>query len=67
MKISHTLLSAGATFALASPAFAHDGDHSIGFTSTALHWLSSPTHSLFAVIGGIAVTALIIKIVRKKA
>jgi len=53
--------------AVSAPALAHDGDHSLGFLATAIHWLSSPTHSLFAVIGGVAISALIYKVARKKA
>lgn len=59
---------ATALFALsATPAFAHDGDHSASFLANIMHWLSSPTHSLFAVIGGLAVAAVIIKLSRKRA
>lgn len=67
MKISRKLLSVAAIMATATPAFAHEGDHSVGFASTALHWLSSPTHSLFAIMGAAAVTALVVKLVRNKA
>jgi len=67
MKTSKTTLGAMAALAVSAPAFAHEGDHSLGFVSTAIHWLSSPSHSLFAVIGGIAISALIYKATKKKA
>lgn len=60
-----TALTGAASFAAATPAFAHDGDHSAPLLANIMHWLSSPTHALFAVIGGVAVSALIIKIARK--
>ena len=47
-------------------AFAHDGDHSGYVFTNIMHWLSSPTHSLFAVIGGVAFVALAVSIIRKK-
>jgi len=53
--------------AAATPALAHDGEHSHGIVATIAHWLSSPTHSLFAVIGGVVISALIYKAVKKKA
>lgn len=65
-----TVLKAAAIAApllAAAPAFAHDGDHSHGFVATAMHWLSSPTHSLFAVIGGVAVVGAIIALAKKRA
>ncbi len=67
MKTSKLFLGTVAALAVSTPALAHDGDHSLGFVATAMHWLSSPTHSLFAVIGGIAISALIYKAVKKKA
>lgn len=51
----------------AMPAAAHNGEHSHGFVANIIHWLSSPTHSLFAVIGGVAVASLIFKYARKRA
>lgn len=56
-----------AALAVSAPALAHNGEHTHGFVATAMHWLSSPTHSLFAVIGGVAVSALIYKAMKKKA
>ena len=67
MKTSKTILGVAAVIAVSTPALAHDGDHSLGFVSTAIHWLSSPAHSLFAVIGGVAISALIYKAMKKKA
>ncbi len=66
MKTSKITLGALAAMAVSAPALAHDGEHSFGFVTTALHWLSSPTHSLFAVIGGIAISALIFKVAKRK-
>jgi len=60
-----TALGAIALMAMAIPASAHNGDHSLGFVATAMHWLSSPTHSLFAVIAGIGISAAIFKLARK--
>ena len=67
MKHRKLLAAAIATPALltASNAFAHDGDHSGYILSNVIHWLSSPTHSLFAVIGGVIASAMIVKLVRK--
>ena len=67
MKTSKISLGTVAALAVSAPALAHDGDHTLGFVSTAIHWLSSPTHSLLAVIGGIAISALIYKVSKKKA
>ena len=67
MKTSKISLGTVAALAVSAPALAHDGDHTLGFVSTAIHWLSSDTHSLFAVIGGIAISALIYKVSKKKA
>ena len=67
MKTSKIILGVAAALAVSAPALAHDGDHTLGFVATAMHWLSSPTHSLFAVIGGIAISALIFKALKKKA
>ncbi len=66
MKKSKIILGAVAALAVSTPAFA-DGDHSHGIFATAIHWLSSPAHSLFAVIGGVVISALIYKAVKKKA
>lgn len=49
----------------ASAAYAHDGDHGGLTLSTIMHWLSSPTHSLFAVAAGAAFIFAAIKLARK--
>jgi len=67
MTSTKTILGVMAAMAVSAPALAHNGDHSLSFVATAMHWLSSPTHSLFAVIGGITISALIFKAVKKKA
>ncbi len=60
-----TALTGAMMLALAAPAHAHDGDHSAPILANVIHWLSSPTHALFAVVGGVAISALIITAVRK--
>lgn len=67
MTSTKTVLGVMATLAISAPALAHNGEHLHGFVATAMHWLSSPTHSLFAVIGGVVVSALIYKAIKKKA
>ncbi len=67
MKTLKTLSGVAVALAAATPALAHDGEHSHSFIATAIHWLSSPSHSLFAVIGGVVVSALIYKAMKKKA
>jgi len=67
MITAKSALGALALLAMAAPASAHNGDHSLGFIATALHWLSSPTHSLFAVIAGVGISAVIYKLARKRA
>jgi len=65
MKPAKIFVAALTALAVAAPAHAHDGDHSAAFIANVIHWLSSPAHSLFAVIGGVAVSAAIIKLSRK--
>jgi len=67
MKTLKTLSGVAVAIAAAAPALAHDGEHSHSFVATAIHWLSSPTHSLFAVIGGVVISALIYRAIKKKA
>lgn len=67
MKTLKTLSTVAVALAAATPALAHNGEHSHGFVATVIHWLSSPTHSLFAVIGGAVIVALIYKATKKKA
>lgn len=61
-----TLLAASALLASALPAAAHDGDHSVSMIANIMHWLSSPTHSLLAVLGGLAGAVLMTYIARRK-
>lgn len=65
-KMTKISLGTAAALAAAPAAYAH-GDHSVSFVATAIHWLSSPAHSLFAVIGGVVVSALIIRSARARA
>ncbi|MCF6221896.1 MAG: hypothetical protein L3J65_12360 [Robiginitomaculum sp.] len=48
----------------AVPAFAHAGPHEASFLTTVLHWLTSPTHAALAVVGSVAIIALIVKLKR---
>ena len=65
MKLFKTsLITAAVTSLSAIPAFAHSGPHEAPFFTTVLHWLTSPTHAALAVIGSVAVIALIIKLKR---
>ena len=66
MTSTKTVLGVMAALTVSTPAFA-DGDHSHGIIATTIHWLSSPAHSLFAVIGGVVISALIYKALKKKA
>lgn len=63
--VKFTALSGAVSFAAALPAFAHEGDHSAPVLANIMHWLSSPTHALFAVVAGAAISALIFKLARK--
>jgi len=65
MKMTKTFGLTAAALALSSPAFA-DGTHSHNTFANILHWLSSPAHSLFAVIGGLAFVAIIVAMKRQK-
>jgi len=60
-------LAVMAALAANTPALAHDGDHSSMVLANIMHWLSSPSHSLFAVIGGGIIAGIIIKRTKKKA
>lgn len=78
MKINHvnedshmktakiSTLAVAALFASALPAAAHDGDHSVSIVANIMHWLSSPTHSLFAVLGGLIGAGFVTYIMRRK-
>jgi len=50
----------------AVPAFAHAGPHDASLFANTLHWLTSPTHALFAVVGSVVSVALIIKLKRSR-
>lgn len=66
MKINHALALTGATLlASATPAFAHTGEHSASFFANIGHWLSSPPHVLFPLIGG-AVAYILVTIFKSK-
>jgi len=65
MKLTKTLGWTAAALALSAPAFA-DGTHSHNILANVIHWLSSPAHSLFAVIGGLAFAAVLFTLVRRK-
>jgi len=66
MKLNK-IIGGGLIALSAVPAYAHDGDHSVSFIANIVHWLSSPSHSLFAVIGGVVIAGLIFKLNRKRA
>ena len=57
---------AAITLLMPALAHAHEGEHSAAFIANVMHWLSGPTHSLFAVLGGLGVAALILRSARKK-
>ena len=65
MKLTKTLGWTAAALALSTPAFA-DGTHSHNMLANIIHWLTSPSHSLFAVLGGIACVAVAYTIARRK-
>lgn len=61
-----TLLILGSTLAATSShASAHTGDHSAPLLANVIHWLSSPTHALFSVIG-VGIIALAFTAMRKR-
>ncbi|NNE58764.1 MAG: hypothetical protein HKN36_11715 [Hellea sp.] len=67
MKHRKLLVAALAVPALLSStsAYAHTGDHGEHIVANIIHWLSSPAHSLFAVIAGAAFVALAYRALRK--
>jgi len=65
MKTAKIFGTAAAALMLSAPAFAH-GDHSHNIVANVIHWLSSPAHSLFAVIGGLAFVGLMAAMMRRK-
>jgi len=68
MKLRHLAAAATGltTILLATPALADGGTHGHTTVENILHWLSSPTHSLFAVIAGAAFVAGAVIYTRKK-
>lgn len=62
-----TALTLAGALAFAAPVAAHDGEHNMTILANIGHWLSSPTHALFSVIGVAALITLTAKIARKKA
>ncbi len=50
----------------AIPAAAHTGSHTEALLRTILHWLTSPTHALLAVVGSIAVITLAVKLKNRR-
>jgi len=64
--MKHRILPATLLAGLSVNAYAHPGDHGEHILANIMHWLSSPTHSLFAVIGGAIVAYAAVKLVRKK-
>jgi len=44
MKTLKTLSGVAVALAAATPALAHDGEHSHGFVATIIHWLSFCCH-----------------------
>lgn len=67
MKIITSIALSGAALACAVPAFAHTGDHSTSVMTNIAHWVSSPSHALFAIVGGIAAVLLVKHFASKRA
>lgn len=63
--VSKLGFATAASLALTGAAHAHDGDHSAPLLANIIHWLSSPSHAFFAVVGGVVLSAVLIKIIRK--
>ncbi len=57
---------AASSLLIAASAHAHEGEHGAVVLANILHWLSSPTHSLFAVIAGVTVSTILFRIARKR-
>ncbi len=64
MKIIKTTFIASAIASLAVPAAAHTGSHEASLLANLMHWLTSPSHALLAVVGAAAIVAFIIKLKR---
>lgn len=57
--------SIAGALSLPAAASADTGAHHADILTQIIHWLSSPAHALFAVLGGLALSALIITLARK--
>jgi len=67
MKLLKTsIISATIASLSAMPAFAHAGSHEASLLANIMHWLTSPTHALLAVVGSVAIIALIVKMKRNR-
>lgn len=65
MKLLKTPVITAAIASLSAvPAFAHTGSHEAPMLANIMHWLTSPTHALLAVVGSAAIVALIVKLKR---
>ena len=60
-KITTTLSTLAIASLIAPAAFAHAGSHDSGFMANLVHWLTSPTHAMLAIIGGFTLLALAYK------
>ncbi len=67
MKKTISTFAALGAVAGASPAFAHGSEHSHGFVTNLIHWLSSPVHGFFTVVALLALGSVATYFVRKKA
>ena len=62
-----TAITLAGAMALAAPASAHTGDHSMSFVTAVAHWLSSPSHAIMTVAAAAVIVGLAVKIARNKA
>jgi len=63
MKLRKTLSwSAAILMASALPAAAHTGAHTEALMNTVIHWLTSPTHALLAIVGAVTIITLAVKL-----
>lgn len=69
--MKHRHLAAAATgltsILVATPAIADGGTHGHTTLANIVHWLSSPTHSLFAVVAGVVFVAAVMFTRKKRA
>jgi len=66
MTRTKSIMAVFAALAASTPAFAHTGDHSASIFANIIHWLSSPTHSLFALVSGLIIVGGTVAFTRKK-